>query len=73
LKSSCFGISSTFYAEVARSGWLSAVSASSRLFDLNSEATNPSKKDNSAIITDEVRRFSHTDMVFGTHRYVVGT
>ena len=47
-----------------------AFSASSRLFDLNGETNSVSKKQNSAIIVADVRRFCHqinTHGVFGTH------
>ena len=46
-------------------------SASSRLFDLNGETNRVNKKQSSAIIAADVRRFSYlinTDEVFGTHR-----
>jgi hypothetical protein len=46
-----------------------ASSASSRLLDSNSEVNNASKKEISAVIADDVRRFGHqinTDGVFGT-------
>jgi hypothetical protein len=46
------------------------LSASSRLFDLNSEANRVRKKQSSAIIAVDVRRFGHIinkDEVFGTH------
>ena len=45
-------------------------SASSRFFDLNGETKRVSKKQSSAIIAADVRRFSYlinTDDVFGTH------
>jgi hypothetical protein len=48
-----------------------AFSASSRLFDLNGETKRVRKKQSSAIIAADVRRFSYlinTDEVFGTHR-----
>jgi hypothetical protein len=48
----------------------SAFSASSRLFDLNGEANTVRKKQSSAIIAADVRRFGHVinkDEVFGTH------
>src|SRR6266699_3800403 len=48
-----------------------AFSASSRLFDLNGEANKVRKKQSSAIIAVDVRRFGHLinkDEVFGTHR-----
>src|SRR5258708_37344338 len=47
-----------------------AFSASSRLFDLNGETDRVSKRQKSAIIAVDVRRFGHainTDKVFGTH------
>src|SRR6266404_9413844 len=47
-----------------------AFSASSRLFDLNGEANRVRKKQSSAIIAADVRRFGHVinkDEVFGTH------
>jgi len=46
-------------------------SASSRLFDLNGETKRVRKRQTSAIIAADVRRFSYlinTDKVFGTHR-----
>src|SRR5207249_5986865 len=46
------------------------VSASSRLFDLNGETDRVRKRQKSAIIAVDVRRFAHainTDEVFGTH------
>src|SRR5258708_39262694 len=48
-----------------------AFSASSRLFDLNGETDRVRKRQKSAIIAVDVRRFGHainTDEVFGTHR-----
>jgi hypothetical protein len=48
-----------------------AFSAPSRLFDLNGETNRVRKKQSSAIIAADVRRFSYlinTDEVFGTHR-----
>jgi hypothetical protein len=45
-------------------------SASSRLFDLNGETKRVRKRQSSAIIAADVRRFSYlinTDKVFGTH------
>jgi adenine-specific DNA methylase len=47
-----------------------AFSAPSRLFDLNGETNRVRKKQSSAIIAADVRRFSYlinTDEVFGTH------
>src|ERR1700756_753785 len=47
-----------------------AFSASSRLFDLNGEASRVSKKQNRAIIAADVGRFGHvinTDGVLGSH------
>src|SRR5207248_7721699 len=51
-----------------------AFSASSRLFDLNSEANRVRNKQSSAIIAVDVRRFGHainTDEVFGTHTRLI--
>jgi hypothetical protein len=48
-----------------------AFSASSRLLDLNGEANRLRKKQSSAIISADVRRFGHVinkDGVLGTHR-----
>jgi hypothetical protein len=48
-----------------------AFSASSRLLDLKSEAARFTKRNISATIVADVKRFSHqinTDEVFGTHR-----
>ena len=61
------------------SGWTGGVSAAvlmipapSRLFDLNGETNRVRKKQSSAIIAADVRRFSYlinTDEVFGTHKW----
>src|SRR6266446_8179109 len=70
IRQSCSDSSVTASQWIEFSGATATFSASSRLFDLNGETKRVRKKQSSAIIAADVRRFSYlinTDEVFGTH------